>query len=210
MTRLLLTLTIAMAGLWAQAEDVKYKVTFKGHFSETTHPRDNFPGNPHFSPVNFAVHTSEYNLFNKFSFSTPGMKNVAETGNPRDMQAELQQVANLGVIKEFGRTSPFDGLEEVSFELTATKTHYHISMVSMIAPSPDWIVGINKLSLKANGYFIDKLEVPLFALDAGTDSGEDYTSRNKQTVPAQPITKLESVLGVPSVIPYAIVTIEKM
>jgi len=59
----------------------------------------------------------------------------------------------------------------------------------MIAPSPDWFVGVSGLSLIENGKWVDNKVVTLFLYDAGTDSGPSYASPDQPTSPRQPITK---------------------
>ena len=61
----------------------------------------------------------------------------------------------------------------------------------MIAPSPDWFVGVDSLNLYENGSFVDEKVVTLFAYDAGTDSGTNYTSPDDPTDPPEPIFKIE-------------------
>ncbi len=63
----------------------------------------------------------------------------------------------------------------------------------MIAPSPDWFVGVSGLSLIANGQWSEQLVVPLFAYDAGTDSGASYTSPNSDTQPRANIQRIETL-----------------
>ena len=61
----------------------------------------------------------------------------------------------------------------------------------MIAPSPDWFVGVDSLNLYEDGAFVDEKTVVLYAYDAGTDSGTTYTSPDDPTDPAVPIFKIE-------------------
>ena len=60
----------------------------------------------------------------------------------------------------------------------------------MIAPSPDWFVGVHDLSLLVDGNWVDELVIDLEAYDAGTDSGATYTSANQRTSPQASITRL--------------------
>ena len=79
--------------------------------------------------------------------------------------------------------------------LLATLAHPRLSMVSMIAPSPDWFIGVSALELLApgpGGDWVDELVVDLFAYDAGSDSGGIYTSANSDTVPAVTISLITS------------------
>jgi len=65
-----------------------------------------------------------------------------------------------------------------------------VALVSMLAPSPDWFVGVSGLSLRANGEWIQHLVVPLDTYDAGTDSGPTYASPNQVTAPPIPIAEI--------------------
>lgn len=60
----------------------------------------------------------------------------------------------------------------------------------MIAPSPDWFIGVRNLDLAPGGVWTEELVVDLFAFDAGTDSGPSYTSPDQATVPADPIAAI--------------------
>ena len=53
----------------------------------------------------------------------------------------------------------------------------------MVAPSPDWFLGVNSLSLLEEGSWVDSVVIELFAYDAGTDSGAIYTSPDEATDP---------------------------
>jgi hypothetical protein len=57
----------------------------------------------------------------------------------------------------------------------------------MIAPSPDWFVGVNGLNLFENGSFVNEKTIILYPYDAGTDSGTTYTSPDEPTEPPAPI-----------------------
>ena len=64
----------------------------------------------------------------------------------------------------------------------------------MIAPSPDWFVGVSGLSLYENGEWISQKVVELVPYDAGTDSGVSYNSANLATANPEPISKIEVTL----------------
>ena len=65
-----------------------------------------------------------------------------------------------------------------------------VTVVSMLAPSPDWFVGVSGLDLRAGDHWVQQLVVPLVVYDAGTDSGSNFTSSNSPTFPRQPIAEL--------------------
>ena len=62
-----------------------------------------------------------------------------------------------------------------------------VTLVTMIAPSPDWFVGVDALELRPGGQWVNELTVSLLAWDAGTDDGTAFTSPNKNSNPKQPI-----------------------
>ena len=67
-----------------------------------------------------------------------------------------------------------------------------VSIITMIAPSPDWFVGVRDIDLcDANsGKFKDRVSFDLFPYDSGTDSGRLFDSPNMVTNPAVPIFRI--------------------
>ena len=62
----------------------------------------------------------------------------------------------------------------------------------MIAPSPDWFIGVSGISLRNEDAWVRSLEVDLLPFDAGTDSGPTYVSANSDTQPPEPIAQVSS------------------
>jgi hypothetical protein len=60
----------------------------------------------------------------------------------------------------------------------------------MVAPSPDWFVGVAGLSLLEDGAWVQERSVDLYPWDAGTDSGATYRAADRVTAPPQPIQRL--------------------
>uniref|UniRef100_A0A1B6DRG7 Spondin domain-containing protein n=1 Tax=Clastoptera arizonana TaxID=38151 RepID=A0A1B6DRG7_9HEMI len=66
-----------------------------------------------------------------------------------------------------------------------------MSLVSMIVPSPDWIVGVSRLELcLSNHSWVDKKTLNLYPWDAGTDSGTMYESPDDPTIPREVIHRI--------------------
>ena len=59
----------------------------------------------------------------------------------------------------------------------------------MIAPSPDWFVGVHDYSLcnQTSGKWIDKRIKDLFLYDSGTDSALTFVHTDTPTIPPVPI-----------------------
>jgi hypothetical protein len=60
----------------------------------------------------------------------------------------------------------------------------------MVAPSPDWFVGVHDLDLLQGGDWAAQQTVTLHAYDAGTDSGATYDSKDRDTRPREPVSRI--------------------
>ena len=61
----------------------------------------------------------------------------------------------------------------------------------MLAPSPDWFVGISGENLlNSDKTWKQSLTKELFVYDAGTDSGTTFTAANQDTTPKENIRRL--------------------
>lgn len=199
-TRPLLTLAL-LAGILAAgaptvhaqtcdvALEATYRVTFDATWSVQTHPTD-FPNNAHFSPLIGATHRDGFHFWESGMLATAGMESMAETGATSQLTGEINTaIANDDAefrLTGSGPNSP--GMTSVTFDITSA--HPAVTLVTMIAPSPDWFVGVDGLQLFENGAWHDELVIPLMPYDAGTDDGTMYTSANANSNPAQPITMI--------------------
>jgi hypothetical protein len=177
--------------------DATYEVTFTATWSATTHP-ENFPTNPHFSSLAGGTHSAAVSFWSVGELATTGIKNVAEGGNAGVLLDEVDDAIAAGTA-EFslrgGDIASSPG--SVSMMLAVNGDYPLVTLVSMIAPSPDWFVGVSGLNLWQDGAWVETHTVELFLYDAGTDDGEDYRSANAVTDPFEPIARIE---GFPSLI----------
>lgn len=170
-----------------------YEVTFNSTWSQQTHPEDFPVGSAHFSGLVGAAHNASSNFWKKGKIASSGIEVMAETGGKSALINEINTQIDSGHAKAVlsgGGISRSPGEVSITFEMT--QQYPLVTLVSMIAPSPDWFVGVSGLSLIADGQWVDTLEVPLFAYDAGTDSGERYTSSNSDTQPKAAIQRFET------------------
>lgn len=163
-----------------------YRVTFVATWSPTSHPGA-YPPNAHFSPLIGATHGAGYSMWGPGETATLGLEFMAEVGSTGSLSSEIGQAIAAGtagsVIQGGGAGSP--GTATATFTVDADFPL--VSLTTMVAPSPDWFVGVHDLDLLASGDWTDSLVVPLFAYDAGTDSGTGFQSANANTVPRDPI-----------------------
>ena len=168
---------------------VMYEITYETAWTEdsTNAP---IPENAHFSPAFVALHPYDTVLYAAHVPATSGIKLMAETGETSILEDEA---SSLGAIFAKGTKLNVQGITTVT--LTATPEADLLTLVSMIAPSPDWFVGITSLSLCQSWEWIDSFSGDLASLDAGTDSGPDFASEDEVTDPAEPILYLTKDLS---------------
>ncbi|MCK5943954.1 MAG: spondin domain-containing protein [Planctomycetes bacterium] len=191
---------LALGAVPALAQDgsAVYRFTFVSPWSATTHPTS-FPSNPHYSPLVGATHDASVELWQPGGIATPGIEQMAETGGTSTLVAEVNQhiqnggadqVLNYGGAGALG-TSP--GSVGVTF--TARPGHARLSLVTMLAPSPDWFVGVHGVELIQNGDWVESLVLPAHVYDAGTDSGVSYNSPDADLTPHLPIALVSTTQG---------------
>ncbi len=175
----------------------RYRITFDANWSATNHPDAGFPvGSAHWSPMAGMLHNSSVTVWENGGMASAGVERVAETGGTGTLMDEYTAALNAGnanawLIDGF---SPFSGVSTASVEVTATTDFPLLSVVSMIAPSPDWFAGVSSLSLLDDtGNWKSTIAVPLYPYDAGTEEGTEYRGDNPATLPQEPISSLRNV-----------------
>lgn len=172
----------------AASDTATYRITFQATWTSASHPTD-YPSNPHFSGLIGMSHGSQVTLYKTGENASAGIKNMAETGSKGPLDTEINAFIQGGTAFQLisGDGVP-SGTASVSVEFKVTQTHSLVSIVSMLAPSPDWFVGISGVNLYENGAWITSKEVNAGIYDAGTDNGTTFTSANLATSPFVPVT----------------------
>jgi hypothetical protein len=171
----------------AHAQTAHYTVTFDATWSAATHPTD-FPPGPHFSGLVGGTHDATVSFWNTGELASLGIKRMAEWGSQVELLDEVQAAIDAGQAETTIVDDPLwtvPGSTGVDIELTSE--YSLVTLVSMIAPSPDWFIGVRNLDLGPGGVWAEEIVVELFAFDAGTDSGPSYTSGDQPTVPPVPV-----------------------
>ena len=174
----------------------RYRVLFNATWSASTHPNE-FPSAPHFSGLIGGTHNAGISFWGPGQNATPGIRSMAETGGQSLLAGEVRDAIQAGSAERVirgGGIGRSPGLVSLEFEIS--QDFPLVTVVSMIAPSPDWFVGVHGLSLFEAGDWVEAQTVALQPYDAGTDSGVTYTSPNARTAPPQPIRRItEPPLG---------------
>ncbi len=157
--------------------EVTYRLTFNATWNANDFPT-NFPSSPHFSPVVGATHNDQDFLWRENEPYTPGLKIVAETGGTTLYRSELTAKKTEGNVDNIFQGRLINAPGETSVEFKASKLHAYVSAISMIAPSPDWFVGIRDVNLYENNQWLEKQTFDLRLYDAGSDIGTTFNANN--------------------------------
>ena len=161
----------------------RYTVTLDVTWGSATHPTTRPPGS-HTSPPVAIAHAEPGDLFRTGTGASAGIETMAEVGSTSTLVAELSADATVESVQTGRR---IDGPGVDTFEFDVDQQHRFISLVTMLAPSPDWFIGVDSIELFADDLWAPRIEVELGSYDAGTDSGSNFISPNANTSPAQPI-----------------------
>ena len=169
--------------------DARYTVTFQATWGPATH--DEVPSGAHFSPLVGAVHNAGVKFWEPGTVASRGIEVMAETGGTGPLISEVEAaIQSGGAGSVLHRSGAFNSPNTVSFTFEISRDFPLVTLVSMVAPSPDWFVGVRDLDLQDGDGWIDRMTVDLFAYDAGSDSGESFTARNADTRPRENISRL--------------------
>ena len=198
---LILFLAILQADAVFSQSSASYNITFTSVWeNEIVDPINGnstaaIPGNAHWSNLVGATHNSNYTLVEMGTLASTGVKDVAETGNNTALMTEVTyQINTTGNANQWLQEpfSPFDNISSATLSgVVVTSDFPLLSLVAMIAPSPDWMIAVNSINLREGGSWKNDIIISLYPYDAGTDSGQMYTSANQPTSPGpEPISDL--------------------
>ena len=175
----------------AAGASATYTVTFTGAWTVEATP-GGIPDGAHFSPLIGGIHNAAVAFLEAGGKATPGIESMAERGRTATLTEEIQ-AAGANALSVLRKDSGPGATASDTFDaVTVTADHPRITLLSMIAPSPDWFVGVFALSLlDAEGDWIEALTVDLHPWDAGTEGGDDFSFDNAATVPHGTITSLQ-------------------
>ena len=169
----------------------RYRVTFETTWSSATHPTD-FPADAHFSPLIGATHSSAVRFWQPQALASEGIEAMAERGRTSPLDAEIEAAIGAGTARHVLRGSgvtALPGAASIDFEIDLEQPL--VTLVTMIAPSPDWFAGVHDLRLLEGNAWVDATTVALFPYDAGTDHGTTYASADRDAEPREPIQAIE-------------------
>jgi hypothetical protein len=174
----------------AAPNSVRYRVTFDATWTATSHPQD-FPANAHFSGLVGATHKGTVSFWTAGTPASVGIQSMAERGSKVQLQEEVERSIAAGtarLVLSGGSLAVSPAATSMEFEMT--QDFPLVSLVTMVAPSPDWFVGVSGLALFEGNAWKDDVRAELFAYDAGTDSGVTFASADQETRPHENIARI--------------------
>ncbi len=166
-----------------------YKVTYTGKWRL---PAFTVPANVHFTPVVGMVHNKDAYLFRLNQLASLGVENVAEAGNSIALSAEMDSMIAEKKAIHANFIYPFNYDGSISANLYVNSNYSYYSFMSMIAPSPDWFVGLSHFNLMENNQWIADTTINIPVYDAGTENGDIFGYDSPPTIPQQTVQILQA------------------
>lgn len=175
----------------SQEYQATYRLTFASDWSPLTHPID-YPNTAHFSALIGSTHNSAGSIWSPGELASSGIEGMAESGSTLSLSNEINAMIAAGSaeLRLLGSSSGPVAINAIEF--TITESHPMLSITTMVAPSPDWFLGIHDLNLLRSGMWIEEHIVDLLPYDSGTDSGTSFNSPDQDTNPAEPIARINT------------------
>ena len=180
----------AMAAMPAM-DPATYKVEFTPLWTKAAFPFE-YPDTslihrPHFSGLIGTAHNSGYHVFAEGQMPTPGLERLSEEGKHDPLDAEIKAAIAAGNALALSESDPLKDFTKTSTtEVMVDAAHPMVSLVAMIAPSPDWFAGVSDVNLMENGAWVATKTLDVNPYDSGGDDGTTYLADDKDTNPKKP------------------------
>ena len=181
--------TAAAPAAPANLGPAEYAVVVKSRWTKAEHPFE-WPADAHFSGVIGATHQPAYEIFTVGMPPTPGLENLSEQGKHTPLDKEIRDAiarGDAGVLFESGPLRNF--ADSIVTSVKVDNAFRLVSLVMMVAPSPDWFTGVRDVNLVENGAWVPSKTLDLIAYDSGGDDGTTYLAADVNTNPKKPTSQ---------------------
>jgi hypothetical protein len=179
------------------AGPVKYRVELTPLWTKANFPIE-YPDTslihkPHFSGLIGTAHRADFHLFTEGQMPSPGLERLSEEGKHDPLDAEIKAVIGTGAALALTESDPLkDFTQTATAEVSVDDTHPLVTLVAMIAPSPDWFLAVPDVNLMENGAWVASKTVDANAWDSGGDDGTTFLADDKDTNPKKPTSRNQS------------------
>lgn len=154
------------------------------------------PGPAHFSGIIGTAVNEQSRLWARGETASAGIEEVAEEGTTPGITAQIGAEIAANAAREIIFVGGPRNSGSVSGTITFSDAHPALTFVTMVAPSPDWFVGLNRQSMKdASGQWIASFDRQLPVYDAGTEEGDSFSTSGAPTNPQGVITRLNGLVA---------------
>lgn len=167
-----------------------YDINFTSVWNANDH--STLPNNAHWSKLVGVTHNSNVSFWNEGETASIGIERIAEQGINTEFNQEVNAAITAGNANFYMEG---DELETATGSiiingLVIDENFSYLTLASMIAPSPDWMIGINNVNLREDDEWLPLLTFDLYVYDTGTDDGMNYVSPNADSNPRGVITNM--------------------
>jgi hypothetical protein len=178
-----------------------YTIEFTGTWNSGHH--GTLPDNAHWSDLVGATHNSNITFWEAGMLASTGIENVAEIGSNTALNNEVNaEIPNAEIpngnadqwLQQAFNSPNIATSSATLVNIEISENFPLLTLVSMIAPSPDWFIGINSFSLlDGSENWKDNISIDMFPYDAGTENGNGYSTSNAATNPQQTISSRRNI-----------------
>lgn len=186
------------SGIQAAGQSATYEVIFVPSWNPESNPAD-YPithgKKGLLTPIIGATHGANYSLFADGKRPSPGLERLSEMGAHDPLDAEIKKAiadGTAGSLIEASEGSAGPVHPVVMHTFRVDRNYPIVSLVGMIAPSPDWFYGVSDVKLFDKGRWAPSVRVDAFARDSGGDAGTTYMAEDADTNPKTPTMVLDN------------------
>ena len=177
-----------------KAQSAAYRVTFEGKWTTSaTAAGVPVPSGAYFTTLIGGLHNADVTLLREGGMASAGVEYMAELGGTSTLANEVRAAEPnaLSVLQGSDGSIGPTGSSTIN-TVTLTTGHPRVTLLTMVAPSPDWFVGVSGLSLlDTGGDWLPSQTVNLNPWDAGTEEGTEFSLSNAATSPKGTITSIK-------------------
>ena len=178
--------------LLSSTDAVTCRITFNGEWVENQVDPGTYPGSAHFTPMVGSTHKPGQAFWEPGGIASTGMEDLAELGITADLESEVSlQILNNDANNYFQVAADLFNLPNSDSTTVTTDGNFNeVTLASMVAPSPDWFVGVYNETLSIDGVWRPDFTVDLVVWDADTEAGITFNLNNPASNPQESISLL--------------------
>ena len=188
-------------------DEMTYKVSVVVDWSSRSH-EGNYPNSAHLSQPVFWTGSSNP-VFAIEQNPSEGMKEFSVSGRTRALKQELESFIENETISQFDIKDRIDAPGSDSYEVTLTREDPVFSLISKLAPSPDWFLALEGVNMLEDNRWKDNVRVSMVALDGGVSGGNEFKNAINEEGTDQFISPLTDIRAV-ALPPFAYITFKQV